>query len=278
MITNRRRLTIILLCCMVWISISGCAADEPTLSPDQLTERASQPGFDPVTANADWEPVIELIDGVEMALVPAGCFEMGSTKFSTEEPVHTVCFVEPFWIDVYEVTNEQYGSIGCEDTSWEPDQPRNCVRWKQARNHCEGRGGRLPTEAEWEYAARGPDGLIYPWGDVFVPDKVVYQVNSNGRSVIVGSRPEGVSWVGAYDMSGNIEEWINDPYISNYYQSLPATSINPQGPGAGDIRVVRGGSFPSPLSDMLRASNRAGYQPFEKVSTVGFRCARGYQP
>jgi formylglycine-generating enzyme required for sulfatase activity len=92
-------------------------------------------------------------------------FGRGRDWFTAEQPASQVCFDEPFWIDKYEVTNAQYGSTGCEDWSSEPDQPRNCVSWFDTRDFCAARDAHLPTEAEWEYAARGPDALVYPWGN-----------------------------------------------------------------------------------------------------------------
>ena len=156
--------------------------------------------------NDNWVPVIQEFDGVEMVLVPAGCFEMGNGDYSNERPVSKQCFDESFWIDRYEVTNEQYGSYGCREYSSQPDQPRNCVDWFDARDFCEKLGGRLPSEAEWEYAARGPDNLKYPWGNDFVADNVAYNVNSPSETANVGSYPDGMSWVGAYDLSGNLLE------------------------------------------------------------------------
>jgi formylglycine-generating enzyme required for sulfatase activity len=127
-----------------------------------------------VISNGEWEPYIQEFDGVKMALVQAGCFMMGSEDGeSTEKPVHEVCFDEPFWIDVYEVTNELYGSAASGNNTWGnycgsrsrfDDQPRICINWSETAAYCESHGARLPTEAEWEYAARGPDSLRYPWG------------------------------------------------------------------------------------------------------------------
>jgi len=260
---------------------------EPTDNPAIALARAG------VTRNADWTPTTEVINGVEMALVPAGCFQMGSTEdeiddafelcetyrgncdrawFEDEAPPHEVCFEEPFWIDVTAVTNEAFGSVGCEEDSSGPDQPRNCVTWINALAHCEARGARLPTEAEWEYAARGPDGLIYPWGNDFVADNVVYEGNSSGQTANVGSRPGGVSWVGALDMSGNVLEWVNDWYLETYYGLLVDGAVNPQGPGSVYGRVLRGGWWYAD-SYNLRAANRDVGIPDGGLILNGFRCA-----
>ncbi len=246
------------------------APAEPTETPTSLPL-----GFEPVTRNADWEPIIQDFDGVEMALVPAGCFMMGSESGdSDEQPVHEVCFDEPFWIDVYEVTNAQFGSAASDCTEWSSDdnQPRICVNWYDAAAHCESREARLPTEAEWEYAARGPDGLVYPWGNEFVADNVVYDDNSGGETASGGSQPGGVSWVGAYDLSGNVWEWVAD-----WYGAYPSTAqVNPSGPGSGDYRVFRGGSWHR-YGVNVRAANRYWILPGSSYSyRLGFRCARDY--
>jgi len=222
---------------------------------------------------------IQPFDGIEMARVPSGCFPMGSENGEDDEsPVHEVCFQDPYWIDVYEVTNEQYGStnpfLDCNVYSSEPQQPVNCVTWNEAAAFCEGRGARLPTEAEWEYAARGPDMLVYPWGNEFEPLSVVYGKNSNNRTALVGSRENGVSWVGAYDMSGNVWEWVSDWYAPAYYSDSP--SENPQGPEDGTNRVLRGGSG-SADSFSLRSANRYGNGPAIGYGYIGFRCVRDYQ-
>jgi formylglycine-generating enzyme required for sulfatase activity len=237
-----------------------------------LTEGAL-PGFEPVAHNADWEPVIQDFDGVEMALVPAGCFMMGSNDYSDEQPIHEVCFDAPFWIDVYEVTNGQFGSAASDCTDWSSDenQPRICVDWYEAVAHCEARGARLPTEAEWEYAARGSDGLVYPWGNEFVPDNVAYYANSGGQTANVGSRPGGVSWVGAYDMSGNVWEWVAD-----WYGAYPGEAqVNPTGSGSGSSRVLRGGSWTLDALNLCGAYRERG-NPDGAGVDVGFRCARDY--
>ncbi len=266
--------------CSPGISDTGLNSPEtpaslPTDTPEPLTDT-----FEPVTRNADWEPVIETFDGIEMALVPAGCFEMGSSEgFEEESPVHDVCFEEPFWIDVYEVTNGQYGSAApsCLEYSSDDNQPRVCISWMDALAHCESRGARLPTEAEWEYAARGPDNPVYPWGNDFDADNAVYLGNNPGGTAPVGSKPGGVSWVGAYDLSGSVWEWVSDWYDADYYDDLTDGVINPQGPDSGEYRVLRGGSW-LVNAYIVRPTYRARYLPPVEGSGAGFRCAMAYQP
>jgi formylglycine-generating enzyme required for sulfatase activity len=225
-----------------------------------------------VTANADWTPYTEEINGVEMALVPAGCFQMGSENGSDDEkPVHKVCFDAPFWLDVTEVTQAQFSKFGgqaAQASYFSGDTlPREQIAWAEADAFCQKRGARLPGEAEWEYAARGPDGLVYPWGNTFVADNVVYSGNSS-QTAAVGSRPGGASWVGALDLSGNVWEWVNDWYGT--YQLTD--QVNPTGAGSGTYRVLRGGSW-NFNDDYTRAANRTGYTPDGRYFNDGFRCS-----
>jgi len=242
------------------------ATPTPTPTPDPL--ELAQAG---VENNTDWTPIEQEFDGVTMVLVPAGCFDMGSNDDdSDEQPIHEICFDEPFWIDKYEVTNAQFGSIGCSAYSSEPDQPRNCVDWFEASDFCESRAARLPTEAEWEYAARGVDSWVYPWGNDFEGNNVVYGSNSGGETASVGSRPRGASWVGAMDMSGNLWEWVSSWYLDYPYDAGHEDSINNY-----NYRVLRGGSFVN-TSNALRSANR--FRRFSDIvsNDYGFRCARSY--
>lgn len=227
-----------------------------------------------VAHNSDWTIYSELDStGVEMVLVPAGCFMMGSWNGEPDEgPVREQCIDEPFWIDRYEVTNEQYGSVGCSTYSSKPDQPRNCISWYDARNYCESRGARLPTEREWEYAARGPDSLIYPWGDTYDAAFVIGSDDpfyGQNKPAAVGSRPQGISWVGALDMSGNVLEWT-----SSVYMDYPYVETDGREDLTGtDFRVLRAGSFAS-TAYYIRAANRFRIGPRYEDQLVGFRCTR----
>ena len=171
----------------------------------EVTPTAGPPTATTIASNASWTPVVQAFEGVEMVQVPAGCFEMGHEAGRRDErPTHEICFAEAFWIDRVEVTNAQYGEAG---QFAGDNRPRENLTWFEARDYCAGRDARLPTEAEWEYAASGPDNLIYPWGEELVETNLVFDRNSNNETAEVGSRPDGVSWVGALDMAGNVWEW-----------------------------------------------------------------------
>ena len=225
--------------------------------------------------NSDWVPVEQTFRGVAMVLVPPGCFMMGS-RFGEEdeEPVHEVCFSDPFWVDKYEVTNAQFTEFGgsAANVSYWPDplHPRSRVTWEEANSFCALRGASLPTEAQWEYAARGPDALAYPWGKYVVRENVVSLVEEAAN---VGSRPGGVSWVEAYDLSGNVWEWVADwygPYTDEQQQ-------NPVGPDDGILRVLRGGAYSSRHLESIAASGRESSDPTTLRNDFGFRCVLDVQ-
>lgn len=242
-----------------------------------------------VTSNAEWTPVIQEFDGVPMVQVPAGCFTMGSTdeqlsylatlggdkgNYASEQPAVEVCFEQGFWIDQYEVTNaqfEQLGGAAATRSYWQgAQQPREQITWFEARDFCAKRGGRLPSEAEWEYASRGPDSLTYAWGNEFIADNVYYNKNAGGQTNNVGGRAEGISWTGAYDMNGNTWEWtssIDKPYP---YDAADGRE------DANDMespRVLRSGSWYS-ASLFVHSAYRYRDVPTSQNNYRGFRCAR----
>ena len=252
----------------------------------------------PVTSNADWTPIIQEFDGVEMVLVPTGCFLMGNDptafyldsigQFAQGVPDGgTQCFDEPFWIDRYEVTNGQFAQFGgqaVQSSDWTGDNlPRETINWFEARDFCELRGARLPTEAEWEYSARGPDGLIYPWGNELAGSMVNFcdtnceygwkdtdYDDGYPATAPVGSYEGGVSWVGAYDLSGNVMEWVSTIYQDYPYNAGDGRESNSD---THSYRVLRGGSWGDIVS-LVRAANRARFDPDSGYSVNGFRCAR----
>lgn len=256
----------------------------------------------------------------EMILVPAGNFLMGSTSGSTEEqPQHTV-YLDAYYIDKYEVTNAEFKqfidadgyniqaywstagwsyrqSQGWTAPTWwtlgdyysgpgYPGFPVVGVTYYEAEAYANFVGKRLPTEAEWEKAARGTDARTYPWGEGINVVRANYQ-NSNDPyepySTPVGfydgrlhpSPPfqtvDSPSPYGGYDFAGNVSEWVRDWYSSAYYSSSP--SANPPGPISGAYRVVRGGSWSDPTVN-LRCAYRLAVQPPGRIGYIGFRCAR----
>ena len=239
-----------------------------------------------VAALNAWQPVIDekYLDtyGVEMVLVPAGCFWMGSMFEFNETPLNEVCFDEPFWIDRLEVSNgqmERLGGVTDSESEWTgPDQPRERITWFEARAFCESRDARLPTEAEWEYAARGPDSLVHPWGNEFNENWVIgYRAVEDGTAP-VGSIPEGASWVGALDMVGNVWEWTSTIYDQDRfpYPYDPNDGREEYSDDQGLDHVLRGGSFTF-AANRLRGAFRSwdmAASRGESDFNVGFRCVR----
>lgn len=243
-------------------------AQTPPFSPSPTI----LPGLTPVAANTAWQPIQQAFDGVEMLLVPAGCFTMGSDSADDDEaPAHRQCLDQPFWIDRSEVTNAEFGSEGLFAGS---DRPRDSVSWPEAATYCADRGARLPSEAEWEFAARGPDSLLYPWGAVFSPDVTHFAGNAGGQSAPVGSYPGGTSWVGALDMVGNLWEWTSTLYDqSRYPYPYTASDGREDVDDQNSFRVIRGGSLDNEATLMLAVTRKAKHPTGEWYGYVGFRCA-----
>jgi serine/threonine-protein kinase len=264
-------------------------------------------------------------DGMIMLYVPAGQFEMGSEDsevdaalqmcltyyqagckrswFEVEQPVHTVQ-LDAYWIDQTEVTNAQYsicvGAGSCVPPASSNSDTRSAyyndpafatypvihVDWWQARTYCQWAGGRLPTEAEWEYAARGPGRRIYPWGDEYDGTRLnscdvtcrydwaddTYDDNFRDTAP-VGSYPNGGSWVGTQDQAGNVWEWVADSFGAY----SPFMQLNPAGPSSGAMRVVRGDAADGSRS-VSRSAARHGMSPSSTYEYRGFRCAVSVTP
>ena len=235
----------------------------------------------------------------DMVEVPAGAFWMGCNAAvdtecdSDEKPQHQVT-LSAYLIDATEVTVAAYAACVQAGACTEPDtggycnwgaadraeHPVNCVDWDQAGAYCAWAEKRLPTEAEWEKAARGTDGAVYPWGNGAASCTLaVYDDGSEngcgtGGTLPVGSRPAGASPYGALDMAGNVWEWVSDWFGGSYYDTSP--SKNPDGPVSGSDRVIRGGGFYYGAA-YLRASSRHGNSPGDPNGHFGFRCARSIE-
>jgi len=260
---------------------------EPTSTdaPAQVSafEIALQRAEGGVTRNEDWQPFVTVFPddptGAEMMLVPLGEFMMGNNDGRDDEkPVHKQVVDSPFWIDRTEVTRGMYAlcvTAGkCTTTpenlhSTHDAQPVNLVTWFQARDYCAWRGGRLPSEREWEYTARGPDGWLYPWGNEFKAENVIFIFNSRNVTSDVGSKSEGESWVGALDLSGNTWEWMNSIYSSYPFDANDGREID----NDNSTRVLRGGSFLN-FEDDMRSTIRINFDPTRQIYDFGFRCTR----
>jgi serine/threonine-protein kinase len=228
-------------------------------------------------------------DGMVMVYVPAGEFSMGSNNGEDDErPVHSVT-LDAFWIDQTEVTNGMYAMCvdagKCSPPSSIESQNRPSyygnsafaeypvvhVSWNAATAYCAWAGGRLPTEAEWEKAARGTDGRIYPWGNQS-PSGTLLNFNGNlDDTSRVGNYSAGASPYGALDMAGNVWEWVSDFYDKDYYRN--STKNNPPGALAGLSHVLRGGAYYQDMSG-IRSTDRYMGAPTVAYSFIGFRCAR----
>jgi len=278
----------------------------PTLAPtlDPYNAAWEQARRFTGTRNRDWEQFAYTFPddpaAASMVLVPVGSFQMGSNDDESEQPIHTQTFTEPFWIDQTEVTRAQYRLCveagDCTETpyfrsSTRDTQPINNIDWFQARDYCAWRGEnyRLPTEREWEYAARGVESWNYPWGNNDpTPILAVYNANETAD---VGSKPDGASWVGALDLSGNLWEWVNTIYGIDLNSDNDFTAsgerLYPYPYSADDgretnnedstnFRVLHGGSFFGTTD--LRGANRYWFGPSFGFSGGGLRCLSSYNP
>jgi formylglycine-generating enzyme required for sulfatase activity len=226
-------------------------------------------------------------DGMLLLLVPAGEFTMGS-----QLGAHTV-YLDTYWIDQTEVTNAMYASC-VKAGACIPPNPKSSmshpkyygnpdfdnfpviyIPWESANVYCTWAGRRLPTEAEWEKAARSTDGRDYPWGNEQPNYDFLNYASHNGDTTQVRSFPSGISPYGAMDMAGNVSEWVADWYGDTYYFVSP--SSNPDGPDTGTYRVVRGGSWVDGVNK-VRTDSRTNYIPWNSHEYLGFRCAQDATP
>jgi formylglycine-generating enzyme required for sulfatase activity len=257
----------------------GSSGGAPTATPPGAS---SQEPVEPSAQDLSTRPV----DGMEMIRIPAGEFLMGAddSAFAPERPGHNVRLDE-YWIDRTEVTNAQYRecveSGACaEPKAWtKPEvsgdlQPVT-VPWEAARSYCEWAGGRLPTEAEWEKAARGTDGRTWPWGNEFEANRANLSgpEDGYGPTAPVGSFPGDTSPYGVLDMAGNAAEWVSDWWDPQYYQKSPAQ--NPTGPAGGKEKVRRGIANAGGGPEKCRCAARYATNPDWEY---GFRCVMPQSP
>ncbi|MDP6039822.1 MAG: formylglycine-generating enzyme family protein [Candidatus Latescibacteria bacterium] len=219
----------------------------------------------------------EILEKAEVR-IPSGNFLMGDTR-DKDALVHKV-HLYAFWIDTREVTNAQYQAFvkatGHNNPRYRKDakyngtnQPVVGVSWDDAYAYCNWKGKRLPTEAEWERAARGPQSRLYPWGDRFDIARTNTRESRSRRPLEVGTFIEGATTEGLLDMSGNVWEWCQDWFDEEYYRISPVN--NPTGPESGKKRVIRGGGWSAPEVHMAR---RRGEKQGKTYPSLGFRCAR----
>ncbi|MDW8328325.1 MAG: SUMF1/EgtB/PvdO family nonheme iron enzyme, partial [Anaerolineales bacterium] len=279
----------------------------PTPTPAPTATETQQSEFVPATAT-DSPVRWNAVDGAALVYVPAGEFLMGSDAsfdpyiWGAETPMRAV-FVDAFWIYQTEVTNAQYAacvqagacnrpreaaSISRETYFGNPEfdtYPVVQVSWYQAEAYCRWAGASLPTEAQWEKAARGEDGRLFPWGNQF-PDgsfanlcdesctnfsmRVAGVNDGYSDTAPVASYPTGQSPYGALDMAGNVWEWVADWFDPGYYGSAP--SINPAGPASGERKGMRGGSWFNGV-DGVRTVVRSSRRPDDTLFALGFRCS-----
>jgi formylglycine-generating enzyme required for sulfatase activity len=245
--------------------IGGNDSDSSPESLSPVSPLVDVGSISPVASNAEWTPIISNVNGFDVVFVPPGCFMMGSQVSGEEMPVHETC-LEGFWLGRTEVTNDQYGSVGAFSGE---NNPRDNITWIQAQGFCANVGGRLPSEAEWEYAARGPDGLLWPWGNENPSSGLLNYNEIMGGTAPVASFPAGDTWVGATDMSGNVSEWTNSlyfkyPYVASDGRENITNQVN--------MRIVRGGSWGSNVNG-LRITHRGYNDPNTTNEFRGFRCA-----
>ena len=256
----------------------------------QLTEQAAitTPTSQPVSTLEGSTTTATGKDGMTLLYVPAGKFTMGSETYDDEKPIHDLT-LDAFWIDKTEVTNGMYAKCVAAGVCNPPSSTKSYSRdsyygnsefdnfpmiyvdSNMAKTYCEWADRRLPTEAEWEKAARGTNGRTYPWGNNAPNNTLLNYNNEVGDTTEVGKYPEGASPYGALDMAGNVWEWVADWYSETYYASSPTS--NPLGPDSGQYRVLRGGSWHN-YDGYVRSAVRNGYDPTVTNDFIGFRCSR----
>jgi formylglycine-generating enzyme required for sulfatase activity len=298
-----RQTIILTLSCLIALSACGPAEKEAEKAPAKKEAKADAPAKKAEAPEPSHKIEARGSDAREMAHVPAGAFIRGSKPgvgTDEERPQKTIT-LKGFWIDKLEVSVADWekcmknGPCGNDKfyrkykikkkrpepcNYGQPDRgrhPINCVSWHGARAYCKWAGKRLPTEAEWEKAARGKDGKLYPWGSdkascarACMVEKSMFGCGTR-TSCPVGERGYlGESPYGAMDMAGNVYEWVADSYTRTYFQEAPTE--NPVNRARSNQRPVRGGAYSSDEAG-VRAAKRSGFDAVDRISFVGFRCA-----
>ena len=311
---TQRSLLLLFLCLAVFSS--ACGQDRQTTKPDRSSATIS-----PTPVATDTLPPSAMGD---MVPIPSGEFTMGASPaaqsavldfgwsdfwlnridflVTSAGPAHQI-FLDAYHIDRHEVSNKDYATFvqatgHSQPSSWEkeafahPDQPVVTVSWDDASAYCNWMEKRLPTEAEWEKAARGTDGFEYPWGNAWEPANLMsaewyaqqpledfetwsqWQYDTKAGPATVGSFPQGSSPYGVMDLAGNVWEWVADWYNPNYYAISPAR--NPTGPAPAAYRVLRGGAWDVPRVIALSWFRETFIPPdYTNSFVTGFRCAIG---
>ncbi len=244
------------------------------------------------------ETTVSPVDGMTLVHIPSGDFEMGGSSGNPNEAPAHIISLDDYWMDATEVTNAMFANflnaagnqmeggvtwldisgplvwVSGKDGTWKAlagkdDFPIVGVSWYGAKAYCEWSGRSLPTEAQWEYAAKGVDGLRFPWGDEGPGCDRSQYFGCGSRPVEVGGFPFGASPFGVYEMAGNVAEWVSDRYAVDYYQQSPRQ--NPTGPINGYYRVLRGGSWGSTYIG-LQTTHRVWAGADTRDSDIGFRC------
>ncbi len=215
----------------------------------------------------------------DMVRIQAGCFMMGTSDSylyeddddnAREKPAHKVC-LDAFYMDKFEVTQRKWDAVMPANRSvfHKPEQPITHIDWREAKKYCQKIGRRLPTEAEWEYAARAGTQTRFPWGSEMDGDYLWYADNSSREPADVGKKKPN-AW-GLYDMVGGVWEWVEDWFSHRYYQSSPVK--NPKGPDRQSYRVIRGNSWISEEKQVHVTARHKGLSDPTENYWVGVRCA-----
>jgi formylglycine-generating enzyme required for sulfatase activity/tRNA A-37 threonylcarbamoyl transferase component Bud32 len=289
-------LFVVVLGALIWLFSAVGKSSPPATDLEQAETSGTSSGQTATEPSGESLPPQPANTPENMVYIPPGDFIMGSeSEFSDQRPRHKVN-LNAYFIDMYEVTNAEYKKFAeatghpepivkefwAEPFNWhngtyppgKGDHPVALVNWDDAAAYAKWAGKRLPTETEWEKAARGADERKWPWGNKWEVDRCNTAESFLNSTQPVHSFAKGKSPYGCFNMAGNVMEWTADWYSESYYREAP--SRNPFGPLTGAYRVARGGAWDSNLNLYVRASYRQYFSPHTKNSDLGFRCAKDY--